>query len=72
MRKQRQPKLAECDNMVNDLVTGDRTDTSAIQTYRNDLKNITNSYKDTDPNVGTSALDSFADDLNDFTWPTKP
>jgi hypothetical protein len=72
MRKQRTPKLAECDNMVNDLVTGDRTDTAAVQTYRNDLKNITNTYKDTDPNVGTSALDSFADDLNDFTWPTKP
>jgi len=43
------------------------------QTYRTNLRNITNSYKDTDPMVGTSGLDAFAEDMSDFSgWPTEP
>jgi hypothetical protein len=72
MRADRMPKMVEADVMVNDLVTGDRVDTAAVQLYRNQLKDITDTFKDTDPMVGTDALDSLEEDLSDLMWPTKP
>ena len=73
LRDLRKEKLGQVDLLINDLVVGDRSDTSVIQTYRTNLRNITNSYKDTDPMVGTSGLDAFAEDMSDFSgWPTEP
>jgi len=73
MRATRNEKLLEVDLMVNDLVLEDRTDTAAVQTYRSQLRNITNTYKDSqDKSKGTAALDTLAVDLSDLTWPTKP
>ena len=73
MRSQRAEKMVEVDHMVNDLVVGDRADTAAVQTYRNELKDLTDAFKDDqDDNKGKDTLDSLAEDLSDLTWPTKP
>lgn len=73
MREMREPKLKEVDLMINDLVMGDREDTEAVQLYRNQLKNITDNYKDEeDSSQGTDALDNLELDLSDLNWPSKP
>lgn len=73
LRAERNIKISDVDIMCNELALGIRADTAAVEAYREDLKNITDSYKDgEDPNKGTSALDSIADDLSDLVWPTKP
>ena len=73
MRSMRDEKLKEADHLVNDLAVGDRSDAAAISTYRQELKDLTNTYKDSeDPNEGTAALDALADDLSDLSLPVKP
>lgn len=74
LRSLRESKLREVDVMVNELTLGLRSDSTAIKTYRQALMQITDSYKyATDPDKGKAALDSFADDMSDFSgWPTKP
>lgn len=73
MRSMRDPKLAEVDLMCNDLIVGDRSDTAAVQLYRQQLKDITTAYKDSeDDTKGTAALDALEDDLSDLAWPSKP
>jgi len=73
LRMLRVEKLLELDNMVRDLVLGDRSDTSEVQVYRQELKDVTNNYKYvSNKNKGKSTLDSFEDDMSDFIWPTKP
>lgn len=71
MRMMREPKLKEADLMINDLVVGDRDDHAAVQLYRNQLKGITDSYKD-EQGAATDALDSLESDLSDLAWPAKP
>ena len=71
MRKMRDEKLLDVDVMVNELALGERSDTSAIATYRTALKNITNDYKDVN-GAADSTCDSLEADLSDLTWPTAP
>jgi len=71
MRQMREPKLVVADHMVNDLVTGDRTDTADVQAYRNSLKDITNTFKD-EQGAAKDTIDSLEADLSNLTWPTKP
>lgn len=73
LRSQRDAKMKAVDIMVNDLAVGDRVDTSAVRDYRTALKDVTSEYKYvSDENKGKASLDAFADDLSDFSWPTKP
>lgn len=73
LRSIRDQKLLECDNIVRDLALGLRSDQVPIREYRQALKDITDDYKYvSDSNKGKATLDAFADDLSDFTWPTKP
>lgn len=72
LRTARQTKLLEVDVMVNDLALGDTSLTQVqIKDYRQELKDVTNPYKDhaTDEDHAT-ALDAL--DVAAFTWPTKP
>ena len=73
MRSLRNEKLQECDNMVRDLALGERSDQIPIRDYRAALKAITDDYKYVNDSAkGKAALDFFAEDMSDFTWPTKP
>lgn len=73
LRSLRNEKMKEVDIMVNDLAVGDRTDTTAVRNYRTALKDITSDHKyANDDNRGKASLDAFAEDMSDFTWPTKP
>lgn len=71
MKEMRKPKLAEVDIMVNELALGDRSDAGAIQLYRNQLRDITDSFKDNE-GAATAAIDSLEEDLSDLVWPGKP
>ena len=71
IRSLREPLMKEIDIMVNELTLGDRADTAAIKTYRDELKTLTDPYKDVDGNA-TSAIDALADDISDLVLPTKP
>lgn len=75
LRGLRAPKLQNAD--INILLHND-SDPNAIstltawQTYRKDLRTLTDSYKDANNN-GTAALDAFKEDMSDFTgWPVEP
>ena len=70
IRLDREDKLKELDHMINDLSLGSRADAAALSSYKSDLLDITNSYKDN--NGATVALDSLSDDLSDLVWPAKP
>lgn len=75
MRSQREAKYAKADAEIRMHDDGDVNKTATLagwQTYRIALRDCTDTYKDTDPMVGTAALDSLAKDLSDFTWPTEP
>ena len=75
IRQIREPLLKEVDIMINELTLGDRTDTAAVKTYRNELKALTDAYKDVTDSTGKTALntiDNLADDLSDLVLPTKP
>lgn len=68
----RSQKLIELDNMYRDLQDGTRVDSAAVHQYRQDLKDITNDYK----NHSTDGAHATAIDALDVdaagTWPTKP
>lgn len=72
IRSERDTLLVEADHEMF-KVEDASGDTSSIRSYRTDLRDITNSYKDyeTVPSHAT-ALDSINKDLGDFIWPTKP
>ena len=72
MRDQRDVKLTEMDHMAVDVALGTRADAATIATYKSDLKDITDGYKDGVSGVALSAIDALADDLSDLTWPTAP
>ncbi len=69
----REEKFKELDLMVTDLVLKVRIDVVAIKTYQDQLKDITDTYKDPqDINKGMSTLDSIDKDMSNFVWPTVP
>jgi len=71
IRVVRKPLLEEVDLMVNDLALGDRTDTAAVKAYRDELKALTDPYKDANGDA-IALIDSLNDDMSDLVLPTKP
>lgn len=69
LRALRDPKLAEVDLMVNELVLAVRSDTSAVATYRAALLDVTSTYKKIDGHA-KATVDSA--DWSTFSWPTAP
>jgi hypothetical protein len=75
LRELRDAKALAADHEINKHSDSDANASSleaTWRTYRVDLRNITDSYKDGNGD-GTSALDGFALDMSDFNaWPTEP
>ena len=71
MRNMRDVKLLDVDIMVNELTLGERADTAAVALYRNQLKGITDSYKNMDGSA-KDTLDALEADLSDLSWPASP
>lgn len=69
LRVLRNSLLKEVDIMTIDLFYETRSDKAAVSIYRESLKNITDTFKDSLGNP-TEAIDSL--DLNTFTFPQKP
>lgn len=66
VRDHRSPLLAEADIEINKLLDS-AGDESAWRTYRQNLRDITDSYK-----ADMSTLDAVDDVEADVSWPTKP
>lgn len=75
LRSLRVSKMSESDNESNKHADGDSNAVGTYgqqKAYRKALRDITGNYKDGNGN-GTTALDTFALDMNDFDqWPVKP
>lgn len=71
IRGQRENKLKEVDIMVNALVLGKRSDTSAVSAYRDALLAITNAYKNEDGSA-SEACDAITITDSDLPLPMKP
>jgi len=71
IREVRKPLLEEVDLMINDLALGDRTDTAAVKAYRDQLKALTDPYKDANGDA-IALIDSLNDDVSDLVLPIKP
>lgn len=76
LRRERDEKAMEADHEIHKHYDADANKIGLEadwKAYRVALRDVTDAYKDTDPMVGTAALDAFEADMSDFSgWPTKP
>jgi len=73
IRNVRQPLLLEADVNINILFDTDNDiSLPSWKNYRQELRDITDNYKNEDGSPNESALDEIDDILTDISWPVKP